>query len=103
MKIGTRVGAILCAKATGGQAPVVDLLGFGEYLGDEVPDEQALGGLAEDCRAAQIPNPKIRLDSGKIVWGCECWWGSEKMVRKMLEGAVVVERDIDEARREYDG
>jgi len=20
-------------------------------------------------------NPKIRLDSGGVVWGCECWWG----------------------------
>lgn len=20
-------------------------------------------------------NPRIRLDSGDILWGCECWWG----------------------------
>lgn len=19
-------------------------------------------------------NPKITLDDGKVIWGCECWW-----------------------------
>ena len=46
-------------------------------------------------------NPKIRLDSGKVVWGCECWWGPEEVVKKTLEGYIVVEVDVDEVRAEF--
>ena len=21
-----------------------------------------------------FPNPRIRLQDGSVVWGCECWW-----------------------------
>ena len=24
-----------------------------------------------------IEDPKIILDDGEVVWGCECWWGPE--------------------------
>lgn len=27
------------------------------------------------------PNPRITLDSGEIVWGCEVWWGPENKIR----------------------
>ncbi len=30
-------------------------------------------------------NPKILLDSGDVVWGCECWWGPEAEVKAERE------------------
>lgn len=95
MEIGARVGAIL-----GTDEDVVQFLGYGVYEGDEVPDENAVG-MGPIVRQLQRPNPKIRLDSGKVVWGCECWWYPEEIVRKKLERyAKVIETDIDEARRQ---
>lgn len=41
------------------------------------PEERA--AMASKIREHQLPfgkNPKIRLDDGREVWGCECWWGS---------------------------
>jgi len=41
------------------------LLGYGIYEGDfEHPVLKRL-------------NPRMLLDSGERVWGCECWWGAE--------------------------
>lgn len=28
-----------------------------------------------DRFAMVMKNPRIRLDDGSIIWGCECWWG----------------------------
>lgn len=94
-KAGDRVGAILDAKDG-----AVEFLGYGVYEGDFVP-EGAAGWIAEDLRGIGATNPKIRLDSGKIVWGCECWWGSEKSVKKQLEGTIVKDIDIDEIRKKH--
>jgi hypothetical protein len=77
-KIGDRVGALLSAKGD-----TVKLLGYGVYVGDEVPDEEA-GGLGAMVREAGVKNPKILLDNGQVVWGCECWWGDEEVVKKKL-------------------
>ena len=41
----------------------VNIYGYGEYVGDE-PCPYLHDRL----------NPKIVLDDGNIVWGCECWW-----------------------------
>ena len=93
IKIGERVGALL--RATKDE---VEVLGYGVYEGDDVPDDAA-GGMASLVRAAGIKNPKIRLDSGKVVWGCECWWGSEEETKKRVaQYPSVVEVDIDEVR-----
>ncbi len=80
-KPGDRVGAVLSAKDG-----VVNFLGYGVYAGDEIPDEKAVGFFAETLRLLGSTNPKIILDNGDVVWGCECWWGSEATVRSMLEG-----------------
>lgn len=72
---GTRVGAIIGAKDG-----VVRFAGFGVYVGDETPTE-AVGFIAEACREAGFPSPKIELDSGEVIYGCECWWGAEDAVR----------------------
>ena len=93
---GDRVGAI-----SHGKDGTLFIFGYGVYEADE-PPVSAAGWMAEACVEVGAPNPKIRLDSGKVVWGCECWWGSEVEVRKRCETAKgVVEIDIDESRRQY--
>jgi hypothetical protein len=52
------------------------------------------------------PNPHIKLDDGKEVWGCECWWGPEDKIKAMVadyeaKGAKIVPIDIDAARKEW--
>jgi len=91
---GERVGAILSADEAG-----VRFLGWGVYEGDEVPTEEAKG-LADMLREAKIPNPKIKLDNGKVVWGCECWWGSEAKVKEQIKDQTIIETDIDLVRKE---
>lgn len=74
MEIGARVGAVLSATDE-----EVRLLGWGVYEGDQ---ESPLG----------FPNPRIRLDDGRIVWGYQCWWGpEEKMKTKFIEGRRVID------------
>ena len=87
-RIGDRIGAILS------QDEVVNLLGYGVYLGDEVPPPE-VGGFN-----IGLPNPKLQLDNGDIVWGCECWWGDEKSVKKSIEGATINVVSIHDVRRE---
>ena len=96
MKIGDRVGVILGSNKDGS----VDFFGFGFYEGDFVPTE-AVGQLAEIMREADHVNPRIRLDSGSVVYGCECWWGSEEKVKKMLDGQRVNVVSIDEVRAKF--
>jgi len=90
-----RVGAILSAEDR-----IVQFLGYGKYVGDEIPEE-AVGFMAEALKTNKITNPKIVLDSGKVVYGCECWWGSEEKVKEELaKYAKVVDVDIDQVRKE---
>lgn len=97
---GTRVGAVLS-----GDKDSINLLGYGVYEGDFVFGDTAstapVGFLADGLREHGLPNPRIRLDSGQVVWGCECWWGPEDKVREMCEGREVVMVDIDARRAEY--
>jgi len=71
--VGTRVTAIMNAKYG-----VVRSFGDGVYAGDfDLPPEA--GGFNFGQK-----NPRIDLDSGKTVWGCESWWGPCEAVRKKL-------------------
>lgn len=74
-----RVGAIQSMKDG-----VVYFYGYGVYLGDEIPPSGMLHDLG-------ISNPKIELDNGGIVWGCECWWGSEDKIKDRIEGLEIIE------------
>ena len=65
MKIGTRVTAISHTKDN-----KVYIFGYGKYLGEK-PCE-LLGG---------IKNPCIELDNGKLIYGCQCWWGETNRVQ----------------------
>lgn len=77
---GQRVGAIL-----GSKDGVVRFFGYGVYVGDEVPPEEA-GGF----NFGQ-PNPRIDLDSGETVYGCECWWGAEESIKEKISAYEKVE------------
>jgi Zn-finger protein len=68
----------------------VHLFGYGVYEGNF--EREIYPGL-------KMNNPRIKLDSGKTVWGCECWWADEAEVKDMVTGKNVVEVDIDEERR----
>jgi hypothetical protein len=94
-KKGDRVGAIF---GSGERGPI-EFFGYGVYEGDFVPKEAA-GQIAEVMTKTNFPNPRIRLDSGKVVYGCECWWGLEENIRGMLSETclMVKEVDIDEVR-----
>jgi hypothetical protein len=72
MKIGDRVGAVQKSNAE-----TVCLFGYGEYIGDSIPTRGFLGTVG-------IENPTIRLDNGQVVYGFECWWGSEEKVKSMI-------------------
>lgn len=73
------------------------MLGWGVYEGDHVPETGPLALVG-------VRNPRIRLDSGKVVWGYECWWGPEAGFKTKLEewrnaGYTIEDVDIDDARR----
>jgi hypothetical protein len=93
MDKGDRVGAVLKAKNK-----TIHLIGYGTYQGPCLPSEceqKPVGGFGTIIAEENVENPLILLDSGDYVWGCECWWGSEKTVRKRVETfAEVIEVDI---------
>jgi hypothetical protein len=95
-----RVGCILYIDE---EEKTVFFLGYGDFIGYEIPDENA-GGLAEICRVRGQANPKMVLDNGKTVWGCECWWAEEDETRAQLrdakrDGFKIEIVDIDEFRK----
>ena len=80
--IGERVGAI--RNSNDG---IVYMFGFGVYEGREIPPEEI--GLP-------IPNPKIKLDDGSVVWGCQCWWGPEQQIRQKIGDREIVFVPVNE-------
>lgn len=90
--IGERIGAILSATSE-----EVQLIGYGVYEGDEVPPE-TIGGFNMGN-----PNPKMVLDDGTVVWGCECWWGPEDEMKKKFKDHSVVHVDMAARRAEAEG
>jgi hypothetical protein len=62
--------------------------GEGMYIGDKVPN-------IEPFNTAEIKNPCIKLDSGKYVWGFQCWWGevikTREKFKDMYKEEVIVE------------
>lgn len=96
MKPGDRVGALLNSDKD-----KVYLFGYGVYEGDFPTglDPNPAGWVAETIHEKGAPNPRIRLDDGKIVWGCECWWGSEEEVRNSIGKREIVLVDIETERQ----
>lgn len=82
-KVGDRVGAISHADND-----TVYMFGYGIYQGEEIPPKGVtIFGI--DLNSIGRKNPKIVLDSGDIVWGCQCWWGPEKEIKQAIGGRKV--------------
>jgi hypothetical protein len=84
MDSGTRVGALV---ATNNVTKEVQWLGEGTYMGEEVPD-------VEPFKSIGLPNPKIKLDNDKVVWGYQCWWGELDKIKAKYEGWKFVETTL---------
>lgn len=93
--VGERVGCIF-AK----QDEHVAFFGYGVRLPDRIPTE-AVGFLADYLRENKRENPCLLLDSGEIVYGCECWWGSEAEVKRLLENKTMHLINIEDIRKQY--
>ena len=87
LDVGSRVIALMEADVEG---KVIKSFGEGVYAGDFL--------LPPEYNYGQI-NPRIDLDNGKTVWGCESWWGPADVIRKMYVGWKWEVVDIDEHRR----
>jgi hypothetical protein len=94
LKACSRVAAIISSDE---EAKTVTYLGAGTYAGFFKLPEYA-GGFNFGQE-----NPRIDLDNGTTVWGCECWWGPTEAVQQQLEkfkerGYDIVMVNIDEIR-----
>lgn len=77
-KQGDRVGAIHSANSE-----EVMFYGYGVYEGVTILPN------------FPMPNPTIKLDNGKTVYGYECWWGPEEKVKEMIGNRKVIEVSLD--------
>jgi hypothetical protein len=64
-------------------------------------DRQAKGEVFDEVKARAaaeliISNPRLKLDNGKTVWGCQCWWGPEDQIRQTIGARTIVYVDINE-------
>lgn len=51
----------------------VQVFGEGKYLGREIPPKDL--NITRNGKVVDFEVPKIELGEGKIIYGCECWWG----------------------------
>jgi hypothetical protein len=108
-EVGTRVGAILSSDEDS-----VKLYGYGTYVGDfEAPlgpfgvewedfDRMSLETLGQEAFNLRMAdgilhpkNPKIVLDSGRVVWGMECWWGPEERVKETIGNRKIIDVEFE--------
>lgn len=85
-KEGDRIGAM--QKATDDE---VYLFGYGTYS-EEIPpaDPKGQRGMVDFTHHAGVTNPKLTLDDGTVVWGCECWWGLEDGVKDFIGDRKII-------------
>lgn len=80
-----RVGVIFAVSPEKKQ---VLFFGFGTFLGYFKPEREDVGFLPEEKDVLRLPNPKILLDNGDVIWGYECWWGKEQEIRDFLQQKI---------------
>jgi hypothetical protein len=91
-EIGDRIGAILAADG-----PTAEFFGYGTYQGSDIPPP-GVGLFGMDYHRLKFATPKLLLDNGDVVFGCECWWGREAKIRAMLDGKQVTVVRIGDVR-----
>ena len=90
---GDSVCAILSADKNN-----VHLIGYGKYLGDEIPDRHEIGSLPKALHLASAKNPKLQMNDGSIVWGCECWWGDIDSANEFIGNRNIINVDMEKER-----
>lgn len=93
-EIGDNICAVLKADSKN-----VYVIGYGTYLGEEIPDKDITGQIATMLRNAKATNPKLEMEDGTIVWGCECWWGDVESAIEMMGGRKVIQVDMEKERQ----
>jgi len=93
------IGAEICAILKADERKV-HLIGYGKYVGDEIPDEHC-GGFGGTLREHCIKNPKLVLEDGTVVWGCECWWGDAEKAHKHIGNREVIRVDMRAERAKH--
>ncbi len=78
MKKNTRIIAIRHMKDG-----VAFVYGEGVYLGDKVPDTAPFNNRG-------LHNPCMRLDSGELIWGFQCWWGPLDSFKTQIEEGNII-------------
>lgn len=94
-KVGDRIGCVCSADEK-----TIQLFGYGVRLEDEVPIE-AIGPMAEVAVLMKRKNPCILLDSGQKIYGCECWWAPEDIIKANAATREVIPVNIDSVREEW--
>lgn len=92
-KMGMRVGAVeKLDKYT------VYIYGYGRYMGEDVPPREVSVFLHDN----EIRVAKIMLDNGNVVWGCQCWWGAESMIKRTVgkRRVIVVNNNVKQVTME---
>ena len=90
---GKRVGAI-----KGFEKDTLEVFGFGEYIGDEIPPSYSIG-YSRIMSSGNQKDRKILLDDGNIIYGSECWIFDESIARKSMKSYEHIEYvDISECR-----
>ena len=84
MEKGDRVIAICSAKDG-----IVKLYGEGVYEGHKVPDSKPFNSVG-------VKNPCIKLDTGKYIWGFQCWWGSKESVEADMGDQKFILVDVED-------
>lgn len=93
-EVGARVGAVSHTEGT-----KLYIYGYGVYEGNKAPGKGISFMGIDVSEIKNYTNPCIKLDNGKIVWGCECWWGTEEKIKKMATAFdEVITVDIEEER-----
>lgn len=75
LEVGDRIGTI-----SHSEEDTIYTYGFGVYLGEETPTE----GVTFLGVPVKIPVPKFKMDSGEILYGCECSWDTEADTKKII-------------------
>ena len=83
----------------------ITIFGHGVYDGDFLVSPDASGPFAEALRELGRTNPRLTMDSGQVVWGCECWWGAEALLLASFarRGLPVITVSIDAVRQSQRG
>lgn len=86
-KVGCKVGAIVFATED-----TIYVFGHGIYLGPQ-PCPYLDG----------MPNPAIKLTTGEVVYGCECYWlNYEEYTRAISKYPKLEKISVAEYRKQYE-